>query len=153
MEALHGLRLRTPRLELRLGLREELLDLGRLAERGIHPPDEMPCRARSAAIAANAVPIITLRPSPRLAAATVSQTAAIVAAPALKLTKSACAMPLHITFSCERKCMSAGGTTAKVMPAASAGSRVSCRSIAGRIVAGVRLLVVPRLGDATWMPE
>jgi RimJ/RimL family protein N-acetyltransferase len=39
---LYGLRLRTPRLELRLGSHEELHDLGRLAERGIHPPDEMP---------------------------------------------------------------------------------------------------------------
>lgn len=42
MEALYGLRLRTPRLELRLGSHDELLELGRLAERGIHPPDEMP---------------------------------------------------------------------------------------------------------------
>jgi RimJ/RimL family protein N-acetyltransferase len=41
-EALYGLRLRTPRLELRLGSHDELLELGRLAERGIHPPDEMP---------------------------------------------------------------------------------------------------------------
>lgn len=40
--ALHGLRLRTPRLELRLGSRAELLELGRLAERGVHPPGEMP---------------------------------------------------------------------------------------------------------------
>lgn len=40
--ALYGLRLHTPRLELRLGSREELLELGRLAERGVHPPDEMP---------------------------------------------------------------------------------------------------------------
>jgi RimJ/RimL family protein N-acetyltransferase len=39
---LHALRLRTPRLELRLGSREELRELGRLAERGIHPPAEMP---------------------------------------------------------------------------------------------------------------
>ncbi|HLE99024.1 MAG TPA: GNAT family protein [Gaiellaceae bacterium] len=37
-----GLRLRTPRLELRLGSRDELVELGRLAERGIHSPDEMP---------------------------------------------------------------------------------------------------------------
>ena len=42
MEALYGLRLRTPRLELRLWSHDELLELGRLAERGIHPPDEMP---------------------------------------------------------------------------------------------------------------
>ena len=40
--ALYGLRLRTPQLELRLGSHEELLELGRLAERGVHPPDEMP---------------------------------------------------------------------------------------------------------------
>jgi len=39
---LYGLRLRTPRLELRLGSREELVELGRLAERGVHPPEEMP---------------------------------------------------------------------------------------------------------------
>ena len=39
---LHGLRLRTPRLELRLGSRDEVVELGRLAEDGIHPPAEMP---------------------------------------------------------------------------------------------------------------
>ncbi len=39
---LHGLRLRTPRLELRLGDRAELEALARVAERGIHGPDEMP---------------------------------------------------------------------------------------------------------------
>lgn len=39
---LRGLRLRTPRLELRLGTRDELIELGRLAERGIHPPETMP---------------------------------------------------------------------------------------------------------------
>jgi RimJ/RimL family protein N-acetyltransferase len=39
---LHGLRLRTPRLELRLGSHEELVELARLAERGVHPPEEMP---------------------------------------------------------------------------------------------------------------
>jgi RimJ/RimL family protein N-acetyltransferase len=39
---LYALRLRTPRLELRLGTREELLELGRLAERGVHRPGEMP---------------------------------------------------------------------------------------------------------------
>ncbi len=39
---LYGLRLRTPRLELRLGSREELVELARLAERGVHPPEEMP---------------------------------------------------------------------------------------------------------------
>jgi RimJ/RimL family protein N-acetyltransferase len=37
-----GLRLRTPRLELRLGSREELVELGGLAQAGIHPPEEMP---------------------------------------------------------------------------------------------------------------
>ena len=42
VEPLYGLRLRTPRLELRLGSREELLELGRLAREGIHPPEEMP---------------------------------------------------------------------------------------------------------------
>ena len=39
---LFGLRLCTPRLELRLGAPEEIDDLGALAMRGIHPPDEMP---------------------------------------------------------------------------------------------------------------
>jgi RimJ/RimL family protein N-acetyltransferase len=39
---LRALRLRTPRLELRLGDRSELESLARVAERGIHPPDEMP---------------------------------------------------------------------------------------------------------------
>lgn len=39
---LYELRLLTPRLELRLGSREELAALGRLAEAGIHPPEEMP---------------------------------------------------------------------------------------------------------------
>lgn len=42
VEALFGLRLTTARLELRLGSHEELVELGQLAERGIHPPDEMP---------------------------------------------------------------------------------------------------------------
>jgi RimJ/RimL family protein N-acetyltransferase len=40
--ALYGLRLRTPRLELRLGTREELVEVHELARQGIHPPDEMP---------------------------------------------------------------------------------------------------------------
>jgi RimJ/RimL family protein N-acetyltransferase len=40
--ALYGLRLATPKLELRLGTHAELLELGRLAERGVHPPEEMP---------------------------------------------------------------------------------------------------------------
>ena len=39
---LYGLRLRTPRLELRLGSHEELVELAGLAERGVHPPEEMP---------------------------------------------------------------------------------------------------------------
>jgi RimJ/RimL family protein N-acetyltransferase len=40
--SLYELRVRTPRLELRLGTHEELVELGRLAERGVHPPEEMP---------------------------------------------------------------------------------------------------------------
>jgi RimJ/RimL family protein N-acetyltransferase len=39
---LQALRLRTPRLELRLGTRSELEALGPVAVAGIHPPDEMP---------------------------------------------------------------------------------------------------------------
>lgn len=39
---LYGLRLRTPRLELRLGSREELVALAELARKGVHPPEEMP---------------------------------------------------------------------------------------------------------------
>jgi RimJ/RimL family protein N-acetyltransferase len=39
---LYGLRLRTPRLELRLGSHEELVELARLAEQGVHPPEQMP---------------------------------------------------------------------------------------------------------------
>jgi RimJ/RimL family protein N-acetyltransferase len=42
---LYRLRLLTPRLELRLGTDEELIELGRLAEKGVHPPDEMPFAA------------------------------------------------------------------------------------------------------------
>jgi RimJ/RimL family protein N-acetyltransferase len=42
IDPLYELRLRTPRLELRLGSREELIELGRLAQEGIHPPEEMP---------------------------------------------------------------------------------------------------------------
>jgi RimJ/RimL family protein N-acetyltransferase len=42
VEPLYGLCLRTPRLELRLGSRDELVELGRLARKGIHPPEEMP---------------------------------------------------------------------------------------------------------------
>jgi RimJ/RimL family protein N-acetyltransferase len=37
-----GVRLRTPRLELRLPTDDELLDLYRVAEAGVHPPEEMP---------------------------------------------------------------------------------------------------------------
>ena len=39
---LFALRLRTPRLELRVPTDEELLELYRVAEAGIHPPEEMP---------------------------------------------------------------------------------------------------------------
>ena len=39
---LYELRLRTPRLELRLGTPEELVEVHELARLGIHPPDEMP---------------------------------------------------------------------------------------------------------------
>jgi RimJ/RimL family protein N-acetyltransferase len=42
VEPLHRLCLQTPRLELRLGSRDELVELGHLAERGVHPPEEMP---------------------------------------------------------------------------------------------------------------
>jgi RimJ/RimL family protein N-acetyltransferase len=42
IDPLYELRLRTSRLELRLGSREELVELGRLAQQGIHPPEEMP---------------------------------------------------------------------------------------------------------------
>jgi RimJ/RimL family protein N-acetyltransferase len=41
-QALYDLRIRTPRLELRLGTHDELVELGQLAERGVHPPEEMP---------------------------------------------------------------------------------------------------------------
>jgi RimJ/RimL family protein N-acetyltransferase len=41
-QLLWEIRLRTPRLELRLPTDEELLDLYRVAEAGIHPPEEMP---------------------------------------------------------------------------------------------------------------
>jgi RimJ/RimL family protein N-acetyltransferase len=39
---LYELRLGTPRLELRLGTHEELVEVHELARQGIHPPDEMP---------------------------------------------------------------------------------------------------------------
>jgi RimJ/RimL family protein N-acetyltransferase len=42
VSALYALRLRTPRLVLRLGDRRELEALARVAATGIHPPDEMP---------------------------------------------------------------------------------------------------------------
>ena len=42
VERLRALRLRTPRLELRLPTRDELHKLFRVAEAGIHPPEEMP---------------------------------------------------------------------------------------------------------------
>ena len=42
VEPLYGLRLRTPRLELRLGSHDELIALAYVAEDGIHPPEEMP---------------------------------------------------------------------------------------------------------------
>jgi len=42
MKDLARLRLRTPRLELRLGSRDELVQLAAVAEAGIHPPAEMP---------------------------------------------------------------------------------------------------------------
>lgn len=40
--SLYGIRLRTPRLELRLGSTVELLELQKLARAGIHPPEVMP---------------------------------------------------------------------------------------------------------------
>jgi RimJ/RimL family protein N-acetyltransferase len=39
---LSGLRLRTPRLELRLPTEDELIQLAGVAQRGVHPRDEMP---------------------------------------------------------------------------------------------------------------
>jgi len=42
LEPLWDLRLRTSRLELRLPAEEELVELFRVAEAGIHPPEEMP---------------------------------------------------------------------------------------------------------------
>jgi RimJ/RimL family protein N-acetyltransferase len=42
LEPLYDLHLRTPRLELRLPKDDELVDLYRVAEAGIHPPEEMP---------------------------------------------------------------------------------------------------------------
>ena len=42
LEPLYGLRLRTPRLELRLPTEAELVELYDIAAAGIHPPEEMP---------------------------------------------------------------------------------------------------------------
>jgi RimJ/RimL family protein N-acetyltransferase len=42
LEPLFRLRLRTPRLELRLGQEDEVRALGELAQRGVHPASEMP---------------------------------------------------------------------------------------------------------------
>jgi RimJ/RimL family protein N-acetyltransferase len=42
VDALWDLRVRTPRLELRLPTEDELVELFRVAEGGIHPPEEMP---------------------------------------------------------------------------------------------------------------
>ena len=42
LEPLFGLRIRTPRLELRLPTESELNELYELAAAGIHPPGEMP---------------------------------------------------------------------------------------------------------------
>lgn len=42
VEPLYRLRLITPRLELRLGTPDELVEVHELARQGIHPPDEMP---------------------------------------------------------------------------------------------------------------
>jgi RimJ/RimL family protein N-acetyltransferase len=42
LDPLMDIRLRTPRLELRLPTDEELVELYRVAEGGIHPPEEMP---------------------------------------------------------------------------------------------------------------
>jgi RimJ/RimL family protein N-acetyltransferase len=44
LEPLFALRLRTPRLELRLPDRDELVALAHIAEAGIHPPEAMPFR-------------------------------------------------------------------------------------------------------------
>jgi RimJ/RimL family protein N-acetyltransferase len=42
VEPLYRLRLITPRVELRLGTRDELFEVHELAREGIHPPGEMP---------------------------------------------------------------------------------------------------------------
>jgi RimJ/RimL family protein N-acetyltransferase len=42
IEALWGIRIRTPRLELRLPAEDELAAFFRVAEAGVHPPEEMP---------------------------------------------------------------------------------------------------------------
>ena len=42
LEPLYALRVRTPRLELRLPTEAELVELYEVAEAGVHPPEEMP---------------------------------------------------------------------------------------------------------------
>jgi RimJ/RimL family protein N-acetyltransferase len=42
LSPLYGLRLRTPRLELRLPDDDEIVALAHVAEQGVHPPEEMP---------------------------------------------------------------------------------------------------------------
>ena len=42
LEPLYGLRVRTPRLELRLPTEAELVELYEVAAAGVHPPEEMP---------------------------------------------------------------------------------------------------------------
>jgi RimJ/RimL family protein N-acetyltransferase len=42
LEPLWDVRVRTPRLELRLPTDDEILELYRVAEAGVHPPEEMP---------------------------------------------------------------------------------------------------------------
>lgn len=44
LKPLFGLRLATPRLELRLPSHDELVELAHIAEAGIHPPETMPFR-------------------------------------------------------------------------------------------------------------
>jgi hypothetical protein len=48
---LYGLRLRTPRVELRLPTHDEMVELRDVAHAGIHPPDEMPFGLTSASSA------------------------------------------------------------------------------------------------------
>lgn len=44
LQPLYGLRVRTPRLELRLPDDDELVELFTLAETGIHPPEDLQLR-------------------------------------------------------------------------------------------------------------